>query len=368
VVPGVRPSLVVDAACEAALRRMRPAALGLLLALLLSLPATAQDVSTLGPARRDADGRFLNTVGALSRGSAGVRFPFFLRRIAGSFRERPGAPASVANDGAFLRENARHSNPTVTWIGHATLLVQMDHVTFLTDPIWSDTASPVSFAGPRRFVAPGMALEDLPPIDFVLISHNHYDHLDLPTLTALAARDPATRFFVPLGNAELLRESGIANVDELDWGGSLTHEGVRVTCVPSQHWSGRGLRDERRALWSSWVVTGATRRFYFAGDTGYFAGFPSIARALGPFDLAALPIGAYEPAAMMKPAHLNPEEAVQAALDLDARVAVAIHFGTFDLSDEPLDEPPRRFRDAAAKSALGESGAWVLRIGEMREF
>ena len=347
---------------------MRAATLGLLLALLLSFPATAQDVSTLGPAPRDADGRFVNSVGALSRGSAGVRFPFFLRRIAGSFRERPGAPESIANDGAFLRENARHSQPTVTWIGHATLLVQMDHVTFLTDPIWSDTASPVSFLGPRRFVAPGMALEDLPPIDFVLISHNHYDHLDLATLTALAARNSATRFFVPLGNAGLLRESGIANVDELDWGGSLTHEGVRITCVPAQHWSGRGLRDERRALWSSWVVTGSSRRFYFAGDTGYFAGFTQIAKALGPFDLAALPIGAYEPAAMMRPAHLDPEEAVQAALDLHARAAVAIHYGTFDLSDEPLDEPPRRLRDAAAKSALGESSAWVLRIGETREF
>src|SRR5690606_19852817 len=112
---------------------------------------------------------------------------------------------------------------TVTWIGHATLLVQMDHVTFLTDPIWSDTASPVSFAGPRRFVPPGLALDALPRIDFVVVSHNHYDHLDLPTLTALAARDPATRFFVPLGNAALLRESGIANVVELDWGESREH-------------------------------------------------------------------------------------------------------------------------------------------------
>ena len=368
MVPGVRPGLVDDGAREAALRRVRSLTLGLLLALLCSFPGSAQDLAALGPAPRDADGRFVNSVGELTRGSAGVRFPFFLRRIAGSFRERPGAPASVANDGAFLRENARHSQPTVTWIGHATLLVQMDHVTFLTDPIWSDTASPVSFLGPRRFVAPGMALEDLPPIDFVLISHNHYDHLDLATLTALAARNNQTRFFVPLGNAALLRESGIANVEELDWGGSLTHEGVRITCVPSQHWSGRGLGDVRATLWSSWVVTGPSRRFYFAGDTGYFAGFTQIAKALGPFDLAALPIGAYEPAAMMKPSHLNPEEAVQAALDLHASKAVAIHYGTFDLSDEPLDEPPRRFVAAASNSSLGEGGAWVLRIGETREF
>ena len=150
-------------------------------------------------------------------------FPFFLRRIGGNFRSRPGAPERVENDGAFLRENAAHSVPTVTWIGHATLLVQMDHVTFLTDPIWSDTPSPVSFAGPRRFVAPGVALEDLPRIDFVVVSHNHYDHLDLPTLVALAERDPDTRFLVPLANRKLLRESGIANVEELDWGGTRVY-------------------------------------------------------------------------------------------------------------------------------------------------
>lgn len=337
----------------------------------LSLPAAASaaaDAAALGPATRDAEGRFLNSVGVLTHGSVGVRVPFFLRRIAGAFHARPGAPARLANDGAFLRENALHSQPTVTWIGHATLLVQMDHVTFLTDPIWSDTVSPLGFGGPRRFVAPGLALEDLPPIDFVLISHNHYDHLDLPTLTALAARRPETRFFVPLGNAELLRENGIGNVEELDWGGSREHAGVRVTCVPSQHWSRRGLRDERAALWSSWVVVGAARRFYFAGDSGYFAGFAQIGEALGPFDLAALPIGAYEPVAMMKQSHLNPEEAVQAAVDLDARAALGIHYGTFDLSDEPVDEPPRRFRAAAEQSALGADGAWVLRVGEVRDF
>ena len=278
VVPGVRPGLFVESAFEAALRpRMRSASFGPLLVLLLALPAAAQDFPSLGPAPRDAEGRFLNSVGALAHGSVGVRLPFFLRRIAGSFRTRPGAPARVANDGAFLRENAHHSEPTVTWIGHATLLVQMDHVTFLTDPIWSDTASPVSF-GPRRFVPPGLALEDLPPIDFVLISHNHYDHLDLATLSALAAREPATRFFVPLGNAELLRENGHRERRGARLGGSREHAGVRVHCVPAQHWSRRGLDDARSALWSSWAVIGPTRRFYFAGDTGYFAGFVEIAQ------------------------------------------------------------------------------------------
>jgi N-acyl-phosphatidylethanolamine-hydrolysing phospholipase D len=244
----------------------------------------------------------------------------------------------------------------------------MDHVTFLTDPIWSDTASPVSFAGPRRFVPPGVALDALPPIDFVVVSHAHYDHLDVPTLAALAARRPETRFFVPLGNGPLLRESGIANVVELDWGDTREHRGVRVTCLPTQHWSKRTLTDDDRALWASWAVVGPERRFYFAGDTGWFDGFARIAEVFGGFDLAAVPIGAYEPAAMMRAAHLDPEEAVRAALSLRARRAVGIHFGTFDLSDEPLDEPPRRFLDAAEAQGLGREAAWVLRVGETREF
>jgi len=346
-------------------RRSAAAALGLAALLLAARALAAPD---LGPAPRGEDGRFVNTGAPMSHGGLGVRLPFFFRRFGGLFHGRPDAPARVANDGAFLRENARHSVPTATWVGHATILVQMDHVSFLTDPIWSDKASPVSFAGPRRFVPPGVALEDLPPIDFVLVSHNHYDHLDLRTLSALAARRPETRFFVPLANGELLRENGITNVEELDWGESREHAGVVVHCLPARHWSQRGLGDRSRALWSSWAVVGPGRRFYFAGDTGYFDGFARIAEALGPFDLAAVPIGAYRPVAMMRASHLDPEEAVQAALDLRARRALAIHFGTFDLSDEPLDEPPRRFRDAAAASALGADGAWVLRIGETREF
>jgi N-acyl-phosphatidylethanolamine-hydrolysing phospholipase D len=298
----------------------------------------------------------------------GIRLPFFLRRVAGAFRIRPGAPDRFANDGAFLRENARHSVPTVTWVGHATLLVQMEHLTFLTDPIWSDTPSPVRFAGPRRFVPPGVAMEDLPAIDFVVISHNHYDHLDLPSLMALAARDPSTRFYVPLGNGPLLLENGIENVEELDWGESREIGGARVHCLPAQHWSKRGIGDDNAALWSSWAVTGAQRRFFFAGDTGYFAGFEEIGEAFGGFDLAAVPIGAYEPQEMMRASHLNPEEAIRAALDLKTTRALAMHYGTFDLSDEPLHEPPRRFREAAGTNGLGTERAWVMRIGETREF
>ncbi len=335
---------------------------------LFSSAAASPRSGALGPAPRDDDGRFMNFAGPMPEVGASVTLPFFMRRIVSSFAEIPSALDRVANDGTWLRENAKHSEPTVTWIGHATLLVQMGHLTFLTDPIWSDRASPVSFAGPQRIVAPGVAIDDLPPIDFVVISHNHYDHLDLPSLVALAERDPNTRFFVPLENGDLLRDDGIENVEELDWGQHVEHEGVRVYCLPAQHWSKRGIGDDRKALWSSWAVIGTDRRFFFAGDTGYFDGFARIAEALGPFDLAAVPIGAYEPTEMMKSSHMNPEEAVRAAIDLRARAAVAMHYGTFNLTDESLDEPPKRFTKAASEGPFGDEAAWLLRIGETRAF
>ena len=341
-------------------------ALGLLGA--AGLPASGEPLAAIGPAPRGADGRFLNLAGELDSAGPGVTVPFGFRRIASSLAGRPGAPERVANDGAFLRENARHSVPTATWIGHATLLVQMGHLSFLTDPIWSSTASPISWLGPRRYSAPGLALEALPPIDFVLISHSHYDHLDLPTLRRLAQRDPTTRFLVPLGNAELLREAGIERVEELDWGQRTRVGAVEASCVPSQHWSQRGLFDERRALWCAWVVRAPERSFYFMGDSGWFPGFADVGLAFGPFDLAAVPIGAYEPSAMMRPHHVNPEEAVNAGVALRARKLVAMHFGTFELSDEPLDEPPRRFRAAAARAGYADDATWVLKIGETRGF
>jgi N-acyl-phosphatidylethanolamine-hydrolysing phospholipase D len=214
-----------------------------------------------------------------------------------------------------------------------------------------------------------LAVADLPPLDFVLVSHNHYDHLDLPSLALLARLQPQLRFLVPLGNAALLRAEGIANVSEHDWGERVQLGGVEVHCLPSQHWSRRGLFDENAALWSSWAVVGAARRVYFSGDTGLSVPmFAAIGRALGPFDLAALPIGAYEPAAMMRAVHLNPEEAVDAARLLDARRILGIHWGSFDLTDEPIGEPPLRFLAAVAAAGLGGDQGWVFRIGETREF
>jgi N-acyl-phosphatidylethanolamine-hydrolysing phospholipase D len=215
-------------------------------------------------------------------------------------------------------------------------------------------------------VPPGVPFDALPPIDFVVVSHSHYDHLDLPTLRRLS--NGRTVFLVPLGLAALLEGDGIGPVRELDWWDRTSVAGVSVHCVPARHWSRRTAFDGDETLWSGWVVEGSAHRVYFAGDTGYTKDFRAIGERLGPFDLAALPIGAYEPAAMMRTVHLNPEEAAQAAMDLGARHVVAIHWGTFDLTDEPLDEPPVRFRAAAAAVGLPARDAWVLAIGETRAF
>ncbi len=346
----------------------RAGALLVLVALVAGATPSSAEPYAIAPAPRDEEGRFQNPGGPLERAGPRVTLPFFVRRFIGSFREREGLPRRVANDGAWLRENARHSVPSVTWIGHATLLVQMGHLTFLTDPIWSDNPSPVSFAGPRRHVPPGVALDELPPVDFVVVSHNHYDHLDLPTLVALAARNPDARFYVPLGNGALLGDEGIANVVELDWGERVEHAGAEVICLPARHWSQRGIGDQRRGLWSSWGVFSDERRFYFAGDSGAFAGFEAIGAEHGPFDLAAVPIGAYQPVEMMKPSHLNPEEAAEAGRALRARRIVGMHYGTFDLSDEPLDEPPRRFREAGRAQGYEDDQIWLLGVGETRPF
>jgi len=302
----------------------------------------------------------MNTVGPLERGGFTVALPFFARKAWTSLAPRSGAARLVPYDPRAIMHN-----PSVTWIGHSTMLVRMDGVTFVTDPIFSERASPVSFAGPRRLVPPGVPLEALPKVDFALLSHDHYDHTDLASIRALAAR--GVRFIVPVGLAALVREAGGA-ADELDWWESIEIDGVQVHCVPAQHFSGRGIVGRNRRLWAGWVVEGPTRRFYHTGDTGYGPDFPEIGRRFGPIDLAAVPIGAYAPRAMMSAVHVNPEEALQIAIDVGAAHAVAMHYGTFDLTDEPLDEPPKRFLAAGAAHGLTADQTWVLNVGETRRW
>jgi len=281
---------------------------------------------------------------------------FIYRRFKASLFPRPGAAPCVPFDAAALAWD-----PAVTWIGHATVFLRLGGAAVLTDPMFSERASPVRFAGPRRLVAPGVPLDALPPVDVAIVSHDHYDHADLPTLRALAAR--GTRFVVPRGMGELLRGAG-ADALELSWWETTDVAGLRVHCVPAQHFSGRTLTDRNRRLWAGFVVEGGGRRVYHAGDTGYFAGFSEIAARTGPIDLAVLPIGAYLPPEIMRPVHMDPEEAVRAALDLGARAVMGMHFGTFDLTDEPLEEPPVRFLAAAARDGL--ENAFVLSVGETR--
>jgi N-acyl-phosphatidylethanolamine-hydrolysing phospholipase D len=289
---------------------------------------------------------------------------FFWRRLKVSLLPRPGAAERVPFDLSALR-----ASPTVSWIGHASLYVRLGRAAFLADPVYARRASPVSFAGPPRLVPPGIPLGALPSLDFVLLSHDHYDHTDLATLRRLAALGiPAV---VPAGMGDLVRSAG-GRATELAWWEATSVAGLRIHCVPSQHFSGRGLRDRNKRLWCGWVVEteraeGASSRFYFAGDTGFFPGFAEIGSRLGPPDLAALPIGAYEPRAIMGRIHVNPEEAVQAAVDLGARQVLGMHWGTFDLSDEPLDEPPRRFATEAARRGIAER-TFVMKVGETRPF
>jgi L-ascorbate metabolism protein UlaG (beta-lactamase superfamily) len=233
----------------------------------------------------------------------------------------------------------------VTLINHSTVLLQQRGVNILTDPIWSERASPFAWIGPRRHRAPGVRFEDLPRLDFVLLSHNHYDHLDIATLRRLANQD-AAQFIVPSGVARLLRSLGIGPVHELDWGEAFAFAGGTIHSVPAQHFSARGLFDRNRTLWCGYAIEAARRLVYFAGDTGFGGHFARVLAGIrerfGPPRLALLPIGACEPRWFMSAVHMSPEEAVRAHEILGAQTSIAIHHGTFQLGDEAIDTPKRR--------------------------
>jgi len=330
----------------------------LLIATLCSVAALVPMVVRAGAPQ--VGGRFVNLAGPRPSPGFGTMWSFFTRKAFASFGGQRRGAASMP----FSPEALAH-NPSLTWIGHASFLVRMDGVTFLTDPIFSERASPVSFAGPKRLQPPGVPLDQLPPIDFVLISHDHYDHTDVPSIEALAKR--GAKFFVPLGLGEIVQQAG-GEVRELDWWQSARFGDIEIHCVPSQHFSGRSLTDGQTRLWAGFVVLGPTKHFYHAGDTGYSKTFTQIRDRLGSVDLAALPIGAYDPSEIMQFVHMNPEEAAQAAVDLGAGTAVGMHWGTFDLTDEAPDEPPARFQRAAVQDGLPLERAWVMKIGETRDW
>lgn len=255
------------------------------------------------------------------------------------------------------RPEPRVDGIRVSMVGHATLLIQMDGLNVLTDPVWAERASPLSFAGPKRVTAPGIRFADLPPIDAVLLSHNHYDHCDLATLKRLVAEhDPL--IVTPLGNDRLVRKAAAkARVFAGDWGDEVALAGgATVTIVPANHWSSRTTRDRRMALWGGFMLRSGGRTIYFAGDTGFGEGriFADLRKTFGPIDVALIPIGAYAPEWFMKDQHCNPEDAVRILLALEATQALGIHWGTFQLTDEAREEPAERLAAELRRRGIDE--------------
>lgn len=266
------------------------------------------------------------------------------------------------NDPAFLAGN--RTQPTLTWVGHSTFLVQLGGLNVLTDPHFTQRASPLAFAGPARLAPPGLALRDLPPLDLVLISHDHYDHLDEGSVAWLAQHHPRAVFVVPLGLRRWLQRLRAANIVELDWWQAHAGHGFTVSAVPAQHFSGRGPTDRNRTLWCGFVVEIAGKRLFFAGDTGYSKDFADIGARFAPIDLALIPIGAYQPRSFMRPVHVDPEEAVRIHQDIGSRKSIAMHWGTFRLTTEPLDEPPQRLLAALRAAGIAPERFAVMKLGE----
>lgn len=265
------------------------------------------------------------------------------------------------------RERLDSNECVITFVNHSTVLIQWEGLNVLTDPIWSERCGPMGLLGPKRVHPPGLAFEHLPPIDLVLISHNHYDHLDVRTLKKLNSLHHP-RFITGLGNKKLLHKHGINRVEELDWWEEIGFtDFLKIAFVPAKHFSARSLLDRNRSLWGGFVLSASSGCIYFAGDTGYGFHFKKIYETFGPPRLALLPIGAYEPRWFMEPVHLSPEEALNAHHELKAKTSVGIHFGTFHLSDEGIDEPWKKLKNSMVLNGISDEAFWVLQPGQQRK-
>ncbi|HWU69175.1 MAG TPA: MBL fold metallo-hydrolase [Stenotrophobium sp.] len=309
------------------------------------------------------NGRYRNRYSSSAHGPSMDLLKFLIEMRRGA-RHKPDLP-QASPDVDWLKAN--RSVDALTWIGHSSFLVQWQGLNILTDPHLTARASPLRHAGPKRQQPPALDFAGLPKIDAVVVSHNHYDHLDRDTVKRLA-RDHAPRFFVPLGLKVWFGREGIDNVTELDWWQDTQWQALRVTAVPVQHFSGRTASDRNATLWCGFVLELAGRRLFFAGDTGYSRDFADIGERFAPIDLALIPIGAYEPRSFMRPVHVDPEEAVKIHRDIGSRQSVAMHWGTFRLTLEPLDDPPRRLAAALQHEGIAQDRFWVLKHGETRRF
>lgn len=287
---------------------------------------------------------------------------------AASWRET--LPTSIPSV-AYPRADEGHF--AATWIGHSTVLLQIAGLNVLTDPVFCDRASPVQWLGPRRVMAPALAINALPPLDVILISHNHYDHLDKAAVRSLAAEHPGATWIVPLGLGACIGGWGARRIAELDWWQRAEASGLVVTATPARHFSSRSVNDRNKTLWCGFALSIGGWRGYFSGDTAYHPEFSEVGARCGPFDFVMIPIGAYEPRWFMRTVHVDPDEAVQTYQDVASAhpeaplpLMLAIHWGTFRLSDEPMAEPPRRTAERWRAVGLDPDRLWIARFGETR--
>jgi L-ascorbate metabolism protein UlaG (beta-lactamase superfamily) len=302
-----------------------------------------------GPGSDHFDGKkFINPGGFKPMGFKDL-FKWFRTRQKGEWqaiKEIPyGAPPSERTDGDSI---------IVTFVNHSTFLIQTRGLNILTDPVWSERASPVPFAGPKRMRPPGVRFEDLPKTDVILLTHNHYDHLDIATLKKLSA-ECNPKIFCPLGVGEYLKKKGIGNVSEMDWWDEISIDsGLSLICTPAQHFSGRGMFDRDRTLWAGFALRTDKGSIYYSGDTGYGDFFRQIADRISPIRLSFLPIGAYKPEWFMSPIHTSPEDAFRIHQIIKSRKTIAMHFGTFPLADDGMEEPGKTLKDVLKKEGIPE--------------
>jgi len=317
-----------------------------------------------GPAHHLADGGFRNPPGSPKNSATFTDMVKFLTQQI--FKTKV---PDIPNDHVLTTKEqsaqlATAGNPSITWLGHAAFIIQVGGKVILTDPYLDKVAGPWGF-GPKRFVAPALKVKELPKADILLISHNHYDHLDANTIEAYSYKHE-TQVIVPLGLGEFFTKRGYTKVLEQDWWDKWTMPEITIHTLPAVHFSGRGIRDRNKTLWASFAIETADEKIWFSGDTARGEVFKEIGNYAGPFDYAIVGIGAYEPRKIMEKSHATPEEAIEIAKAIRAKKAIGMHWGTIMLTPENPFEAPVRFRQAAIDQGYGEDNAWIMKIGETR--